>query len=133
MSTRAVYTFKDDYHKFHVCGHCDGYPSGAAEKLMNMVKFAWPLPRFEAMDCSAAFIAGNKIGGGEIYNTNGKHGDLAFRYTITAADGSYIIEALQIGIEKPIFKGTLEKFVEWAKLKENMYGIEEDVWELKIL
>lgn len=31
MSTRAVYTFKDDHKKFSIYKHHDGYPEGAAQ------------------------------------------------------------------------------------------------------
>jgi len=66
MSTRALYTFKsinsDPYGQdWNVYKHHDCYPSGAAQVLRNALDyFAWPLPRFEADEAAAAFIAAGK-------------------------------------------------------------------------
>ena len=101
MSTRAVYTFKDKDATFHVYGHCDGYPSGAADKIKNALKIAWQIPRFESADFAAAFIAANKTnGGGNIYFSKGphKHGDLEYCYTITfdKVKGCISVEAFEV-------------------------------------
>jgi len=61
MSTRAAYTFQDDQTTVHVYKHHDGYPTGAADAINNALCYAWPLPRFEADDFAAAFVAGNKV------------------------------------------------------------------------
>jgi hypothetical protein len=62
MSTRAMYTFRnaDGSEEFHVYKHSDGYPTGAAEALVAALDYAWPLPRYEADEFSAAFVAANK-------------------------------------------------------------------------
>jgi len=62
MSTRAVYTFFDDEDdgSYHVYKHHDGYPSGAYEAITNALEYAWQLPRYEADEFAAAFVAGNK-------------------------------------------------------------------------
>jgi hypothetical protein len=64
MSTRAVYTFQDDgeglHESYHVYKHHDGYPEGAAKWIEKALDHAWPLPRFEADDFAAAFVAANK-------------------------------------------------------------------------
>lgn len=64
MSTRAIYTFMDDDENFpaayHVYKHHDGDPSGAAEHIGNAIPNAWELPRFEADEFGAAFVASNK-------------------------------------------------------------------------
>lgn len=60
MSTRACYTFKDNHETHHVYKHHDGYPSGAEQWIRAAIPFAWPLPRFEASEFGAAFIAANK-------------------------------------------------------------------------
>lgn len=89
MGTRAVYSFIDEKDTFHVYKHWDGYPTGAIEFIDNALPYAWTLPRFEAMDFSASFIAGNKSkGGGDVYNTDHwqHHGDLEYRYEITLKD-----------------------------------------------
>lgn len=126
MSTRAVYTFKDESDTFHVYKHHDGYPSGAIQWIVNALEFAWPLPRFEACEFSAAFIAGNKprekgsiFKGGGVYCTHDwkNHGDLDYRYEIELHDNELFIRAFEVSCEncRLIFEGNLsqfEKFVE---------------------
>ncbi len=63
MSTRALYTFRDNDGEYHVYKHHDGYPSGAIEAILNSLMFAWNPPRFEADEFAAAFVAGNKSHG----------------------------------------------------------------------
>jgi hypothetical protein len=62
MSTRAMYTFRnaDGSEEYHVYKHSDGYPTGAAEALVAALEHAWPLPRYEADEFAAAFVAANK-------------------------------------------------------------------------
>lgn len=62
MSTRALYTFRseDGSEEFHVYKHHDGYPTGAADAIVAALEFAWPLPRYEADEFAAAFVAANK-------------------------------------------------------------------------
>ena len=62
MSTRALYTFRseDGSDEHHVYVHHDGYPTGAADKIVAALEFAWPLPRYEADEFAAAFVAANK-------------------------------------------------------------------------
>lgn len=80
MSTRAVYTFRDADSEFHVYKHHDGYPTGAAQWIETALKLAWPLPRFEADEFAAAFIAANKDGGGGVrLLPSGKAQDVASR------------------------------------------------------
>lgn len=69
MSTRAVFTFSDPSTKGRpllVYKHHDGYPSGAIEALIKARDsgLCWPLPRFEADEFAAAFVAANKGRGG---------------------------------------------------------------------
>jgi hypothetical protein len=62
MSTRALYTFRSDdgTEEYHVYKHSDGYPTGAADAICAALPFAWPLPRYEADEFAAAFVAANK-------------------------------------------------------------------------
>ena len=62
MSTRALYTFRsgDGSEEHHVYVHSDGYPTGAADKIVSALEYAWPLPRYEADEFAAAFVAANK-------------------------------------------------------------------------
>ena len=68
MSTRAMYEFKDAGGKRIVYVHHDGYPTGAADKFERTLKsnLAWALPRFEADEFAAAFVAANKTGVGSV-------------------------------------------------------------------
>lgn len=106
MSTRAVFSFVDSLtfsagndRSFHVYKHHDGYPSGAAEAIGRAIGRAWNLPRFEAAEFATAFIAGNKLGAGGVYMTEGPeyHGDLDFRYEVRCRKGVLEISAFSAG------------------------------------
>ena len=78
MSTRGLYTFVGEWfpgytdhrsgkkHKptqapsWNVYKHSDNYPTGAAGHIAAALAHAWPLPRYEADEFAAAFIAANK-------------------------------------------------------------------------
>lgn len=62
MGTRAVYFFYDEnFQDFYgVYKHYDNYPSGAASHIEAAKEYAWALPRFEADEFAAAFVAANK-------------------------------------------------------------------------
>lgn len=70
MGTRAVYFFEDrqdDDCYYGVYKHYDGYPQGAAAHIEDAKAYAWPLPRWEADEFAAAFVAANKNPkGGEV-------------------------------------------------------------------
>ena len=70
MGTRAVYFFEDchtDGRYYGVYKHYDGYPQGAAAHIEDAKSYAWPLPRWEADEFAAAFVAANKNPkGGEV-------------------------------------------------------------------
>ena len=84
MSTRAIYTFKGFGETHHVFKHHDGYLSGAARALELAVQHAWSLPRYEPNEFAAAFVAGNKQGGGGIRlaRKRTEYGDVEYGYTI---------------------------------------------------
>ena len=81
MSTRAVYTFTGSQGDFHVYKHHDGYPYTGGERfeggglvwIENAKRLAWDLPRFEADDFAASFVAANKDGGGGCRLINKAH------------------------------------------------------------
>jgi GNAT superfamily N-acetyltransferase len=56
--------------QYHVYKHHDGYPingtSGAVFWLKAALNYAWPLPRYEADDFAAAFVAANKLSGEDL-------------------------------------------------------------------
>jgi len=92
MSTRAVYTFKDENQSYAIYKHYDGYPSGAVEFINKALDFSWGGGRFEADDMAAAFVAANKTKGGDIYLTKShtRHGDLDYDYVIYYKNGLLI-------------------------------------------
>jgi hypothetical protein len=61
MSTRSAYIFKDEGGSYAVYKHCDGYPTGAANSLINAKKYAWQGNRFEADEFACAFITAEKV------------------------------------------------------------------------
>ena len=84
------YEFVDEYDSFTVYKHHDGYPKskyGAYGHIQKSITFAWPIPRFEACDFSAAFVAGNKsqASGGGVYLTKDRysHADTQYHYVIS--------------------------------------------------
>jgi hypothetical protein len=66
VSTRACYRFipengPNDWPGIvTVYKHHDGYPSGAAQAIEAALDFAWALPRFEADEFAASFVAAAK-------------------------------------------------------------------------
>jgi hypothetical protein len=111
MGTRAVLTFKDRYNSFSVYQHYDGYPEHTLPAIEAAKEYAWELPRFEASDFAAAFIAANKQkGGGNIYftDTHESHGDLEYRYEIEGKEKKlfvkiYKVEEYDEEARKPIY------------------------------
>jgi len=98
MSTRALYSFVDEHGSYHVYKHHDGYPSGALKAIAKALSVAWQLPRFEADEFAASFVAANKDQGGGVCLTMGKRWqdaiapDCQYHYTIRMRDGElYVI------------------------------------------
>ena len=71
MGTRSNLIIADEFNRLQLYRHWDGYPDGKAGVLANLEKalpYAWPLPRFEAVDFAAAIVrAWKEEGGGNIY------------------------------------------------------------------
>lgn len=140
MSTRAIYTFVEDGAAYHVYKHHDGYPSGATTAIRNALLYAWPLPRFEADEFAAAFVAGNKDGakpgapdqyrggGVRLLQSGGwkevAPGDIEYRYEIGLKTGALVVKACAVREkdaawkEKVLFNGTLDKFEAWNEKEE---------------
>ena len=67
MGTRAIYQFHDGDDECFVYKHYDNYPEGAVHFIEDAKSMAWKLPRFEADEFAAAFVAANKNRkGGEV-------------------------------------------------------------------
>lgn len=147
MSTRAVYTFKGFGEEYHVYKHYDGYPSGAARWIGNALAFAWDPPRYEPDEFAAAFVAGNKTGGGDVRLMSSRRQacDVEFGYTIyplanqqkeafpSLNVGELLIDVVatnywpeegaddDVGAERLIFRGKLSEFLERAAEIETEY------------
>jgi hypothetical protein len=125
MGTRAVYTFIDEDDRHSVYKHWDGYPSWACRFIASALALAWPLPRFEADEFAAAFVAANKKAAGDIRLTSGPdaHGDLSYAYQIRCQDGRLHVRIEKVGYTgpryehaeyRPLFEGNLEEAQQFA-------------------
>lgn len=124
MSTRSVFSFHEAgiKRKFHVYKHSDGHPAGAVRAFLNALPLAFDLPKFEADEFAAAFIAGNKQAGGGIRYSNGPqhHADLEYHYEVwQAANKTIMLNAWRFTEDKKtrFFFGPLEEFVSTYKSK----------------
>lgn len=120
MSTRAVYTFKDQYNKFAAYKHHDGYPSGAFEWIKAGVDKA--SGTYTASELAISFVVANKgNGGAELTKGQQAHGDLDYDYVISTKKGKVWIEAFEHSWatisgddytknRNKFFSGTLEAF-----------------------
>lgn len=126
MGTRAVYTFRDGCGEHHVYSHWDNYPLGAAQKLLPMLNSdkTWTLPRFEADEFAAGFVAELKLGGGGIRLTSGPsaHPDIEYHYEVfSAQNGQLILRASKVKnwgnqmATKVIFYGRVKDFADFIK------------------
>jgi hypothetical protein len=130
MSTRASYTFKDEDETFHVYKHHDGYPSGAVRWIEAAVSKAWELPRFEASDFGAAFIAANKKNGGGVRLMHSGEikdvapSDIEYRYEIEAKKGVIYVAAFKTKYwgeprtDKYLWNGALSAMKKWVNLEQ---------------
>ena len=120
MSTRATYQFVDEHNDVTVYKHHDGYPEGGYQWIARALKLAWPLPRFEASEFAAAFVAANKQAPGSVYLSKGReaHGDTMFHYVVECKLGQLWIdrwEAHSFGETrswKVVESGTLEAMLD---------------------
>ena len=135
MSTRAVYTFKDDIGAFHVYRHLDGYPEGAIDFIK--AAFEAESPRCTAADLAVSFIVANKRPQSLTILTPhyDEYRNLDYRYEITKNEsknewdmffevkkGNFVVSAFKrtsvLGDDPTydvIFSGTLDEFEEFAE------------------
>ena len=66
MSTNAIIHIIGDDEVYTIYKHWDGYPSGIQKCINKALDMAWELPRFEADEFAAAFVAANKDKAGDI-------------------------------------------------------------------
>jgi hypothetical protein len=125
MGTRAVYTFIDADERHSVFKHWDGYPRGACQFIARTLPLAWQLPRFEADEFAAAFVAANKTEAGGVRLTSGPeaYGDLEYAYEIRCQARHLHVRILKVGYTgrdlrraqyRPLFEGTLEDAQQFA-------------------
>lgn len=155
MSTRALYTFKDSRGTHHVYKHYDGYPytdqgGFAAIAAPAKLNLAWPLPRFEADEYAAAFIAANKTSPGVCRLTEGgtwqeaASFDIRYRYLIEASGcadefGSpsditvvcYEVSYGSIWRERELFRESLQNVIAgyWPEWPQEAEAVGEPVKE----
>ena len=134
MSTRACYTFADDRGEVHVYKHHDGYPyyaynggeAGGLIWINDAKDFAWPLPRFEADEFAASFVAANKengkFSGGGVRLINKEHpwefaSDCEYWYKVIAHNGELYVTVMSVdwwGEERDqvsVMKGPLDELL----------------------
>lgn len=126
MSTRGLYSFVGDGQTYHVYKHSDNYPEGehgGIGSILRTLSAAWPLPRFEADEFAAAFIAVNKDGPGSVrLLASGAWKDVAssdieYRYEIFTKHGQLTVRVFDVQCdfntdewtEQKLFEGTLDK------------------------
>lgn len=137
MSTRAVYRFIDagvppkSSEHIQVYIHSDGYPTWAWNYFdaVFQAKNAWELPRFEADEFAAAFIAANKDrpGGVRCMNAGDKNlpSDIAYLYELQPASAGSADLRLTIWTSgarrKKLWSGSVQQFIteHGAQCEEN--------------
>jgi hypothetical protein len=107
MGTRAVYTFIDKDDRHSVYKHWDGYPSLACKFIANALPLAWPLPRFEADEFAAAFVAANKKEAGDVRLTAGPdaHWDISYAYEISCPHNRLHVRICKVNYTGPRLQG----------------------------
>jgi hypothetical protein len=118
MSTSATIQFIDDTNmKAAVYSHGDGYPADIHAALLKALPLAWELPRFEADEFAAAFIAGNKVrqGGFRVIQNPKKYG-VAYHYVIELKHGGLYVTCYKFDMDdkrKFAFEGPLADMLIW--------------------
>ena len=85
MATHAIITVSDHNEQFHIYRHHDGQPENVLPEIDVALTKAWPLPRFEASEFTAACIAVMKQSSGGIYLvSNPNIPFVSYRYRVTA-------------------------------------------------
>jgi hypothetical protein len=115
MGTRAIYTFIDRHQRHTVYKHWDGYPYQACHFIADALALAWPLPRFEADEFAAAFVAANKKIAGDVRLTSSPDRlGVTYAYEIRCLAGRLHVRILKGGDAEPIFEGFLEDARQFA-------------------
>jgi hypothetical protein len=110
MGTRTCITFTDSDSSHSVYQHYDGYPSNVADNLHHTIRNAWPLPRFEADEFAAAYVATCKEQAGNVRLSKGprSHGDLSYRYTVRCEAGAILVDVVNVSSKKTLKRLPIE-------------------------
>jgi len=124
MGTRAIYTFEDAGTERHVFVHYDGYPKGAASYFQQWLdtNYSWTLPRFEADEAAAGFVAAIKTGPGNVRICGARfdYCDVEFGYRVKMEGDALHIQCSTTDYwgdapaEHIIFDGPMTEFMDRA-------------------
>jgi len=89
MSTNALIYVTDDDGTYAIYKHWNGHPKGVKPMIERALELAWQLPRFEADEFAAAFVAANKPNRGDVRLVNPD------RYDLTWFDYVYVIRHME--------------------------------------
>ena len=116
MGTRAIYTFEDATDERHIFVHYDGYPTGAATYFKQWLDagVTWTIPRFEADEAAAGFVAAIKTGAGNVRIAGARfsYSDVEFGYRLFMRGDA--------PAEHIILDGTMAEFLATAPAIETM-------------
>lgn len=114
MATRGIYKFIDNDSTYYFYKQWDNYPSGAATFIQNALKLSWKLPRLEADEFSASFVAANKTRNGDVTLLHALNEDdlssVSFLYEISCKDGKIYVDARDTQNGTHCFNGSLDEF-----------------------
>ena len=148
MSTRAIYTFcdsDDEAKDVHVYKHHDGYPynggvhNGTAYEAGGLVwindakAFAWDLPRFEADEFAASFVAANKSDGGGVRLIGDQKpweyaSDCEYWYKVACVDGGLYVTVMSVDWfmendeprQLPVMEGPLDELLATQRARKEV-------------
>ena len=125
MGTRAIYTFEDADTERHIFVHYDGYPVGAAGYFKQWLdtSYSWTLPRFEADEAAAGFVAAIKTGPGNVRICSDRftYSDVEFGYRLFMLRDELQVQCSTTDYwgdapaEHIIFDGPMAEFLATAK------------------
>ena len=132
MGTRAIYTFEDATDERHIFVHYDGYPVGAASYFQQWLAagVSWTIPRFEADEAAAGFVAAIKTGPGNVRIAGARftYTDVEFGYRLFMRDDTLHVQCATTDYwgdapaEHIVFDGPLATFIsEAAEIEADAY------------
>jgi len=130
MGTRAIYTFEDATDERHIFVHYDGYPVGAAGYFKQWLDagVTWTIPRFEADEAAAGFVAAIKTGAGNVRIAGARfnHTDVEFGYRVFMRGDTLHVQCAmtdywgEAPAEHIIFDGPMATFISEAAVIQGL-------------